>query len=90
MAKDLGVPAEEWFELKRRRRKESWERIKEIWRYADHEELIQRREEQQNAALAQERLERADALEREAERRARSQRQRRLNERSRERARQLT
>ena len=82
VAKDLGVPAKDWAEIKKRRRKEAWEHMKEIWAYRSQEAMMQRQEEEREAAIAQRRLEAADALERDADRRRRrkSERQRRLNE----------
>ena len=79
MAKDLGVPAPVWFEIKGRRRREGWEYIQEVRKYRDQQAMIERQEEEQEAALLQSRLEAADALERQTERASRSERQRRRN-----------
>ena len=82
MAKDLGVPMNVWFEMKSRRRKESWEYIQEVRKYRDQQAMIERQEEEREAEILQKRLEAATALEQQAERRARGERQRRLNERN--------
>ena len=80
MAKELGVPMNVWFEMKARRRREGWEFISEIRKYRDQQALIEREEEEREAAILQARLEAADELERGRERAARGERQRRLNE----------
>ena len=82
MAKELGVPANVWFEMKSRRRREGWEYIQDVWKYRDQQAMIERQEEEREAAILQRRLEAGDALERETERASRSERQRRLNERN--------
>ncbi len=80
MAKELGVSANVWFEMKSRRRKEGWEYIQEVWKYRDQQAIIARQEEEREAERLQRDLEAAEALGREMERRARGERQRRLNE----------
>jgi transposase len=79
MAKELGVPAHVWFEMKRRRRREGWEFIQEVRKYRDQQAMIERQEEEREAGILQARLEAASALERERERASRGARQRRLN-----------